>query len=208
MIVRNGTISYFSNIITGLKRTSDLSVGMFVYGTGLCPDTSILSVDSSSQVSISKEAKKDITQNLQFTGAGVDLVWDRISGQTDIYNLIDERGDIIKVLFRDESDVSRDSYNSILKRNQNKVIFMKAYPITFQPNSHQLEKAGLRQTCDVLVYTPYLSWNNEGINFEDIEYEGRTRVVLRGNEYEIKEKGVESQLGDSFGYITLGLFKA
>lgn len=207
MIQRTGTLTSGTPVVTGLKRTTDIAVGLYVYGTGIDPETTVLSVDSVSQITLTKNATANGPSSLVMTSASPCVFWNQVSAQKDIHDIVNEQGDVMKVVLRSESDVARDNYSSVNKRDQEKVIFIRAYPITMMPNTKQIEKAGLKDRCDVLAYTAYQDWAAEGIEFEDIEYTGRTRVMWRGTTYEIRDKGVQVQLSDSFGYITLGLFK-
>lgn len=52
-ITRDGTLTDDSPIVTGLSQTSDLAVGMSVFGTGLPPGLRIRSIDSASQITLS-----------------------------------------------------------------------------------------------------------------------------------------------------------
>ena len=127
----------------------------------------------------------------------------------DIYESSNEYGDIVFIYIRDEEDVSRDLYEDMKfgKISPDVIpISMPAFPIQFQPNRKQLEKAGVREECEVLIYTPMYSWNREEIDFEDIDAV-RSTVSLRGSKYVIKEKGLSSPFTDTFLYITLALVR-
>lgn len=52
-ITRNGNLTDDSAVVTGLATTSDLAVGMSVFGTGLPPGLRIRSIDSPTQVTLS-----------------------------------------------------------------------------------------------------------------------------------------------------------
>jgi hypothetical protein len=51
-ITRNGTLTDDSPVVTGLSTTSDLAVGMSIYGIGLPPGLKIKSIDSATQVTL------------------------------------------------------------------------------------------------------------------------------------------------------------
>ena len=61
----SGTTSSGSAIVTAMTTTTSLEVGMFVKGTGIPSNTTILSVDSSSQITLS--------QNVTASNVGVSL---------------------------------------------------------------------------------------------------------------------------------------
>jgi len=134
------------------------------------------------------------------------LEMDICAGLTDIKELIYERGGAVKIILRDEGDVNRDGYNSIEKRAQNSIMEIYAYPADFSPSQKQIEKAGLSERSDLIIWTAMLDWNNNGIaSFENIEFSGKSTVIYNGVNYDIKEKNVVSQLGNTYGYVTLGL---
>jgi hypothetical protein len=125
----------------------------------------------------------------------------------DVKSMIDERGDFVKVIIREEGDVERDSYKSIKKRSFSQELNMKAYPIDIRPSQKQLEKAGIREQCEITIWTATADWNRQGLDFNAIEMGGRSTVVWQGNVYDIRDKNQVNQIIDSFGYITLGLVK-
>jgi hypothetical protein len=125
----------------------------------------------------------------------------------DTYDVAHQYGDNITVYVRNEGDISRDTYEDMKSGKLSPdvtPIFMPANPITFQPNRRVLEKAGMREDCDVLLYTPMYSWIQAGIDFEEIDLI-RSTVILRGIKYVIKEKGFESQFIDTYLYVVLAL---
>lgn len=125
----------------------------------------------------------------------------------DVYETSNLYGESVKIYIREEVDVRRDSYEDI---KAGKVvpavppITMPAFPVQFQPSRRQLEKAGCKEDCEVLIYTPMYSWNQLNLDFEDIDLI-RSTVTLRDRKYIIKEKALSSQFTDTFLYITLAL---
>lgn len=67
-IVRTGTLTNTSAIVTDLSSTSDLYRGMQVSGTGVPANTYIFSVDSSSQITLDQVATAGGAQSLTFLG--------------------------------------------------------------------------------------------------------------------------------------------
>jgi hypothetical protein len=126
----------------------------------------------------------------------------------DVQDFCIEYGDIITIYIRDESNINRDDYGDISfgKIEPNVIsIPMSANPITFQPNQRQLEKAGLKDKCECLIYTPTLSWTTCGIEFDDIDM-ARSTVDYQGRKYVIKEKAQTNQISNVYLYITFGLY--
>lgn len=126
--------------------------------------------------------------------------------QIDAQALCREYGQRVQVRVRDESNVDRGAYNSIKSRPTNNTAsgVFGAYPVQYQPNERQLEKAGLRERCDVAVYIPVLDFEDLGYGFADIDAT-RSTVILDNEEYQIKDKARASQFGGVWLYFTLGL---
>ena len=102
---------------------------------------------------------------------------------------------------RDESEVNRDQYSSIKSRkNPSEDLVVKVYPVTFNPNMHQIEKAGLRENVDAIAYVPMKTLSTAKIDFEQLDLI-RSSVILRGNKYWIKDKVLSSQFLDTFLYV-------
>ena len=127
----------------------------------------------------------------------------------DVYNIIDERGMSVRIELLGEDDVVRDKFGSIKKRDSSgaTVLTTKAFPITFTPTDKQKDKAGIRESTSVIIWTAMNAWINAGIDpnillsIDPI----RTRVVINGIEYEIADKNMVDQMFDTFLYVTLGL---
>jgi len=126
----------------------------------------------------------------------------------DVQLEVDIYGEELKLRVRDETKIDRDSYNSIKQRDlPGTEILVKAYPINFNPNQHQIEKAGLKEMVDVMAYIPMKNFSDNSIFFEDIDLI-RSSVILRDIKYWIKDKTYTSQFLDTFLYILLGLRRA
>lgn len=66
---RSGTLTNGSAVVTGLPKTSDLTVGMVVAGTGVAAGSKIQSIDSASQVTLTANATASGTNALAFVCA-------------------------------------------------------------------------------------------------------------------------------------------
>lgn len=77
LITRNGTTTNGSAVVTGLAQTSDLAVGMFVAAAaGIQGGTTILSIDSATQITLSANASASGARLIQFTKASqVQRAW-------------------------------------------------------------------------------------------------------------------------------------
>lgn len=206
IVIRTGSIVDTVATITGLANTLDLEIGMKIYGNGIDVDTKIVSIDTSSQITMDKDAVSTDTISLQFTFSEPGTVLERNCALIDAKNIIDERGQVVKFLETNEVNISRDSYNSYKKKTRTTVHDLFSYPITFTPSRRAIELAGLREETEVLIYTSNKDWIDKGFDISDIDDE-RWNVKLNGKKYEVKEKGFSSQFLDTFLYITFGLFK-
>jgi hypothetical protein len=189
-----------------VKKTSDLCAGLFIYGNNAPVGAYIESVVNDTNILSNAPIAATGAFPFEFTSAVVGTYHERNCILADVKNICDERGDIVQMIFRGESNVTRDSYNSIAQRAQTPKYFFRCYPVEHNPSIRQLEKAGLREASECVAYFAMKDFITYGIDFNDLDM-ARVTVKLQGNDYEIKEKGMSLQVNDTFGYITLGLFK-
>lgn len=146
---------------------------------------------------------------LQFpkTTCGLDL--EAQHAMQDVMEIVYTYGQPCIIRLRKEANVTRDEYNSI-KERPTQVLSQDtefwAYPIEYTPTSKKLEKAGLREVCDVSIWTATYQWDAIEINFKDIDIK-RTTVIINGEQYEVKEKSRASQFATVWLYTTFGLSK-
>ena len=126
--------------------------------------------------------------------------------RAEIENLIIEYGTPIDVHIRNESNVDRDRYGSIKKFKDVDSYIIYAYPITSNPTTGQMEKGGLREKCDTMIWTPAKSWDDIGLNFRDFDYE-RMSFTFDGQFYIMSEKNQVFRVGNVFIHIVFGLTK-
>lgn len=207
-IVRAASLQANSPILSNLERTEDLALGLFVYGAAIPVEAMINSVDFHTQVTLSKLAIGTGTMTLEFTSASPGVYHERVLALADARNVIHEYGDLLMFKFRDEGSVERDGYGSVSRRKPDRVLALRAHPVEFGPTEKKLEKAGIKEACDVLIYTAMQDWIENGIDFRDIEMATRTTVSLQGATYQVKSKGLSGQFGDSHLYVTFGLDKS
>lgn len=123
----------------------------------------------------------------------------------DAKDFIDERGDEITLNTNNENAVVRDSYGSIINRAPTQYT-MNAFPVEFQPTDDQLEKAGIREKVDVIIYIATLDLTNNSIDHRSIDTT-RWEIILKGDTYTIKEKNELNMFADTYLNVALGLFK-
>ena len=118
-------------------------------------------------------------------------------------------GDEITVYLNSESSVVRDPYNSLQQENTKispAVLILRAYPIVFNPNKWQLEKAGIQEQVNVIVTIPMKYWILVGYDINDLNGI-KGSVSLRQEMYTITDKSLQRQMADTFASMNVGLFK-
>lgn len=132
-----------------------------------------------------------------------------LQAQIDAKEGIDLYGDDITFILKTESDIIRDKYNSFKRKTGSSIteLSIKAYPIISNPNTRQIEKAGLLEKCDLMITTSYRDWILNSIDFNDIDIIKFT-VKVSDLTYKIKEKATPpTQIGSGSLYINFGLAK-
>lgn len=142
--------------------------------------------------------------NLPVSTTGVNF--EKTTALLDAKWMIDERGEFITFYERGETNVQRDKYNS-LKQKEEIIpgIEIKAIP-ELNPIDKQIEKAGLREKVEVILYTAMQDWIDINIDPRKIDMT-RSSVTFRNESYKIKDTGFINHFGDTQLNITLGLFK-
>jgi hypothetical protein len=135
-----------------------------------------------------------------------------VNALIDTQALEAEQGQPVQINYRLEGQVTRDSYGSIIARAAGSIVMVQnAATITYQPVRRELEKAGLREECEILVYVAMQDFIDQGLTFDDLEIKRMTIDVgaipfeNNGNRYEVKEKAKAVSFGNGYLYITFGL---
>jgi hypothetical protein len=123
-----------------------------------------------------------------------------------------EYGQPITIHYRLEGQILRDLYGSIIGRPSDVITMpQNAATITYTPTTRALEKAGLREVCDVAIYVAMKDFMDAGLAFDDLEIKRMTIDIgaipgeANGNRYEVKEKARAVSYGNGYLYITFGL---
>jgi len=126
----------------------------------------------------------------------------------DVSDIVNEYGEDVTIIIRGEGDVTRDKYNSITKQSTSVDLTynLKAKPVDHNPNRQQMEKAGIREDCQSIVWFAMKDLLDRKLDFDKIENE-KVTVVLDGNDYGIREKNKAVDFADEHLYFTMGLFK-
>ncbi len=126
----------------------------------------------------------------------------------DARDIIKEWGKTITIRLHEEQKITRDKFNSIKNRtSQTPDRTFYSYPITYNPTDKEADRAGLRERTQVMAKTAMLDWNDAGFTMETLKDINsiRATVIIAGAKYEIRDKVLESQFGDTYLYVLLGL---
>jgi hypothetical protein len=129
----------------------------------------------------------------------------------DARNKIWELGEQINLYTHTEDTIERDDFGSIVRHIPgvtNTFIFY-AFPVMINPTIEQVEKAGLREKTEAIVYTAMLDWWDNNFTMDDLNKLNsiKMQVVIHGEKYEIKDKNLHSDFSDTHLYVVLGLNK-
>ncbi len=207
-IVRNGTLTTGSPVVTALSKTSDLLAGNhFVYGSKITPCTKILTVDSPTQITLNTNAVDTGIISLTFTDLVPYKYQELCEALKDVQQVVNNEGLLVEIIFRDEANVTRDDYKSIKTRAQTPgKYYLKSFPVIENPTEKQIEKAGLREMAGCIMWFSWKDFIDNSITDGMIDIT-RSTVKYNGATYAIRQKNLVSQFGNNFLYLTLGLDK-
>jgi hypothetical protein len=124
----------------------------------------------------------------------------------DVQRIVHEYGTQLSIRLRTEANVTRDLYNSVADWPTDRTLAFKANPVVHNPNDRQIERAGLREKSQCIVYTATKDWTDAGLAFKDIDPE-RTTIVLDARRYRVVERGQTDVFAGAALYITFGLVR-
>lgn len=137
--------------------------------------------------------------------AGIGVTLEETNAMSDARFYLNERGKEVTLFQNDESDVVRDKYGGIIKREGTGLI-LHAHPIIFSPNQRQLDKAGIRETVDVIVTLAMLDLIDNSIDYKSFD-QIRWEVFLEDETFVIKSKNRINRFSHQHLNIVLGLVK-
>jgi len=127
----------------------------------------------------------------------------------DARDYIWERGKQIKLRLHSEQKITRDKFNSIIKRDlaSSPEMTFYAYPVTFNPTDKEMEESGIREKTQVIIYTAMFDWNDNDYSLETLKKLDSIRmtVIIDCAKYEIRDKALNSQFSNTYLYVVLGL---
>ena len=71
---------------------------------------------------------------------------------------------------REESEIQRDPYTSIISRDAPGVdVAIPGLPVNYTPSRWQLEKSGIKEPVDLIITTATAFWYSLNIEFRDVD---------------------------------------
>jgi hypothetical protein len=201
--ILNSILVEASDIAT-VTSTSRLFVGLNCISNYLPVGTRIKTILTPATIELTNNALDDFTGNIIYTDLSLYQWANKCQALKDIQSIIRCEGQYIQFVLRDESQVTRDDYNSIKSKTQVVDLKLKAFPVMFNANKQYLEKVGLREDCEVIIHTATQDWIDAGYNYDDIDII-RSSVKINGETYKVKEKTQGAYLGNMGCTIILGL---
>ncbi len=118
-----------------------------------------------------------------------------------------EIGRQVQINIRIESQVTRDLYGSVKKAAASSFITY-ANPFIDSPSKRQLEKAGLRESNDLIVKLPMQDFIDNG--YPDLDQLDITRMTLSadGQQWKFRERSHDTHIADLAGVAVFGLGRA
>lgn len=135
------------------------------------------------------------------------ITFESSSALIDAKNVIDELGKQIIINLNFDQTITRDDYSGIKNRNPGgtqKIWY--SYPITFNPTVKQWEATGLKERTEVVFKTSMKDWNDAGYTMERLQTLDmiRARVIINGQNYEVRDKVLDSQFQNTWLYVLIG----
>ena len=125
----------------------------------------------------------------------------------DIQMMMNEIGMPTTFNIRGEAGVRRDLYGSIKAWTPTVEVVkftIGAYPYTHSPTQRQLEKAGMKEHADLLIWVSMREFLDRGIDPNGFDME-RCTVIADGMQWKIRERSHQNEFGNVEAYLVLGL---
>ena len=135
------------------------------------------------------------------------MAFDSASALIDAKNIINELGKQIVIKLNTDATITKDDYGGIKNRSPGgSLLTWYSYPITFNPTAKQWERSGLKEHTEVIFKTSMKDWNDAGYTMQRLQTLDmiRTRVIINGQNYEIRDKILDSQFQDTWLYVLIG----
>ena len=114
-----------------------------------------------------------------------------------------EYGTEVKFYTPTESTVNRGRYNSVKSMAIDVDITVYANQVDYSPSKKTLERVGLSEDTEIIVYIPTQEFTDVTHDIKSIDLI-RWRMVVKGREYIMSDKKSWSEIGDTYLYIVIG----
>lgn len=105
----------------------------------------------------------------------------------------------------EEEHIERDAYGSIVSRDNNaKVVHIPAFPVEHSPDQRRIDAVGVKGQIDVILTTPTVAWENEGIKYQDID-KIRWQAVGLGQIFSVESVQLRKNMGGIWLYAMIAL---
>jgi len=134
------------------------------------------------------------------------ITFESTSALIDAKSIMDILGKVITIKLSDDFTITKDEYGGIKKRSGTTDKTFISYPITFNPSTKDWQASGLKEHTEVIFKTSMLDWNNYGYTMQRLETLDmiRARVIINGQNYEIRDKVLDSQFQNTWLYVLIG----
>lgn len=139
--------------------------------------------------------------------ARIAMAFESASALIDAKSMIDELGKQIVIKLNTDATITKDDYGGIKNRVPGgSSLTWFSYPIIFNPTVKQWERSGLKEHTEVIIKISMKDWNDAGFTMQRLETLDmiRTRVVINGQNYEIRDKVLDSQFQNTWLYVLIG----
>lgn len=130
------------------------------------------------------------------------MIGERNIAYDDVRRIVNEYGQDVSILRDSETDMTRDQYGSITQRAP-QVFKISAFPVRLNPSEKDLQKVGIREKVDLILYLSNERLAALGKTMDDID-PIRDTVQWKGKTYKITHRNPYSQFNDVDLYTVLG----
>ncbi len=201
--IKTATFVLGSNIVT-IDDTDEIIAGLNAYSSLLPVGTKVNSIVDGTHLQLSNNALDNGDATLKLFDMIPYKVLERNDALKEVQDIVNAEGVFVHIILRGESNVTQDEYKSVKNKAQLKSVWLKAFPIIDNPSKNEIDKIGLKEDTEIVIYTSMKDWIDKGYSFDDISLEYST-VKYDGATYKIRDKKRLDKIGNQYLYIVLGL---
>lgn len=128
------------------------------------------------------------------------------AAKLDVYRVCLSYGVPITLFFEAESDVIRDEYESVISRSTSPWVVFNCHPIEVNPSQKAIEKVGIREMVDLLIYLSTYEWEQKGYSYSDLDLI-LDQISFQNENYKIEHRKLYSNFSSDYLYIVLGAMR-